>query len=215
MTQGFYESIKPTNIEDFFNKETISHTKEVICNKNNKIILILSESGNGKTTLARMIGNYMKAKVVEINEITANNIEDIQKAFNNAINNKEDTLFIFDEFNLITNKAQLAFLELFKSVSDNITVILTSTNEKWIAKQVHEKCNVDINIPSPTRQEINNIMTPLINNESLQLNGTTKSLLLDKLEGKNLRECINAVAILLTLGRQIITEVDIEEYIIN
>jgi len=210
----FYDNIRPVTIKDFFNKEIIDFTKEnVYNNKNNRIILITGESGNGKTTLARVINNDMHIKLVDINERTASILEGVKELFKNAINSKEKTLFVFDDFNLITNQAQIAISELFKDLPEHVTVILISSDKKWLERSVYDKCNLIISIPNPTRQEIENTIKPIINSKSLQIGDKAFSLLLDKLEGKNLRECINSVILFITLNKHTITANDIIEYI--
>lgn len=141
----FHLKFRPNRIEDFVGNGIL--VKQVCEAMNNhslqQSILISGNPGMGKTTLARIIGNYRGGTFYELDAADDRGIDNIRKVKHNAtlksFNNGWKTYF-FDEAHQMTSAAYNAMLKLLENPPEKVQLILATTNPEQIIKTVKQRC---------------------------------------------------------------------------
>lgn len=110
---------RPRSLEEFFgNRDVVKRIKEYLKLKRlPRVMVFYGESGCGKTTLAKIVGNLLNAEVLEFNVANTRGIDTVREIIEVSKYvpfGFEKRLFIFDEAHRITRDGQEAMLKLLE-----------------------------------------------------------------------------------------------------
>lgn len=110
---------RPRVLDEFFgNKDVVKRLSEYLnLGKLPRVMVFCGESGCGKTTLAKIVGDILKAEVLEFNVANTRGIDTVREIIELSKYKPfgfEKRVFIFDEAHRITRDGQEAMLKLLE-----------------------------------------------------------------------------------------------------
>lgn len=158
---SLYQTIRPKKFESFVgNKGIVSSIKGMIENDDIPSVLLFHGShGSGKTTLARMIPEYMGISKYDIKELDIgaisgkDNIKDLREKSANKPLSSKYKFYILDEFHAASADAKTAALKWLEDVPDYVKIILCTTELVKLPGTVKSRC-VPFSLKPLTEKEI-------------------------------------------------------------
>jgi len=133
MTTPLAEQLRPARLEEFVGQEHLvgknGPIRKMLSNKKVTSMILWGPPGCGKTTLARLIANYVNADFVAFSAVTSGVKEVreiIQKAKDRKTMFKQDTVLFVDEIHRFNKAQQDGFLP---HVEDGTIVLVGATTE--------------------------------------------------------------------------------------
>ncbi len=145
--KSLYKKYRPSNLDKVYgNEETVNSLKENI--KNNaipQVILFHGPTGSGKTTLARILANELKAKenLTEINSANFNGIDTIRELTRKSRFipiGGGSKVYIIDECHRLSSQAQDAFLKDLEDTPKHVYYFLCTTNPEKLIAPLKGRC---------------------------------------------------------------------------
>lgn len=106
--------------------------------------LLTGAAGLGKTTIARLIANYFKAEVHEINGSSSNGIDDMRELIelgdHSGFGESGARAFIIDECHMLSKPAWNAILKMLEEPPPHLYIMLCTTEVSKIIETVRIRC---------------------------------------------------------------------------
>jgi DNA polymerase-3 subunit gamma/tau len=150
--------------------------KEVILNqiKNNtlgKAYLYSGPSGTGKTTVARIVADMIKAEILEVDAASNNGVENIRKITDNVkykpLTHKYK-LYIIDECHMLSKGAWNALLKTLEEPPKHAIFILCTTEPHKVIPTIISRTQ-RFNFTRPTTTEIAKNLKYIVDHEKLDI----------------------------------------------
>ncbi len=173
---AYHLDYRPKTFEEFLGNESVVKVLKSLLSKvkHPHSYLFYGEPGCGKTTLARIIGNYLKCNETDILEINISDNRGIDTA--RSIIEKCHTapmfgdrmLIILDEVHKSTNDFQNAMLKILEEPPTHVYFVLCTTEPVKVLKTVRSRCSeYEVNRLYP--KEIRVLIEKVVSNEKLKL----------------------------------------------
>ena len=104
---------------------------------------------------------------------------------------KNFKVIVLLEADKMTKEAQSALRRTMEKYSENCRIIMVVNDLSAIIDPIRSRC-FSLRIPSPTKEEIKDVLMLIKNRESLDLNDNQIDSIIEK-HGKNVRECITCL----------------------
>lgn len=169
---GHGEVIK--SIESLFNKEDKPHS-----------FLLSGNSGCGKTTIARIMSNYLDAEVIELNIANMNGVDFIRELEEKAKYSPligKNKAFILDECHQLTKEAGNCLLKILEDSPKHSYFFLCTTEPNKLLLSIRNRCS-SYTLKFLSNKEIKQLIQKIINLENIDLSDDILNLLIYKAEG--------------------------------
>ena len=151
------EAMRPTTLDEVIGNEHIVSAlrKQFSNNSLSQTIMFTGEAGQGKTTFAKIIANYLEAEVSEIDCGSDGSIETIRELvesvhLSSLFSRKK--VFILDEVHALSKPGQSALLKTLEEPQKNVHFILLTTDPQKILKTIRTRCVEYQTSPATTEQ---------------------------------------------------------------
>lgn len=137
---------RPQTLDEVVGQEhIISKLKEEIANDDIKhSYLMCGGTGQGKSSLARIIANQLNAYVIEIDSASNNTSEDMEGIIDEVLNGKpiifDNEVLILDECHCFGTKAISKLLILLESMPSYLYIIMCTTEGDKILPTIKNRC---------------------------------------------------------------------------
>ena len=212
----FIMKYKPYFIKDFCMDDKLLSVLNTLINIDYLNVLLIGNSSSGKTALLYALireyyGLSKDANLPENNILFINNLKEqgIQyfrnemKTFcqsHSSIYGKKK-LLIIDDIDNINEQSQQVFRNYIDKYKHNIHFISVCTNIQKVIESIQSRVHI-IQIPQPTKIQIETIMNKIITTENIVMDGNAKDHLL-LMSGNSIRTLINYLEKMYILGQPI------------
>ena len=216
MDNTFISKYKPYFIKDFSIDDELLSVLNTLIEVDHLNILFIGNSSSGKTTLLYALireyyGLSKDSLLPENNILFVNNLKEqgIQyfrnemKTFcqsHSAIYGKKK-LVIIDDIDTINEQSQQVFRNYIDKYKHNIHFISVCTNIQKVIESIQSRLHI-LQIATPTKEQIRQIMEKIINAESIEIDDESKEYLLLVSES-SIRVLINYLEKMFILGKHI------------
>jgi len=216
MDNTFISKYKPYFIKDFSIDDELLSVLNTLIEVDHLNILFIGNSSSGKTTLLYALireyyGLSKQSLLPENNILFVNNLKEqgIQYFRNemktlcqshSAIYGKKK-LVIIDDIDTINEQSQQVFRNYIDKYKHNIHFISVCTNIQKVIESIQSRLHI-LQIATPTKEQIRQIMEKIIKAESIQIDDESKEYLLLVSES-SIRVLINYLEKMFILGKPI------------
>ena len=183
---------RPKSLNEFIGHESTVNLIREDHKKNNlsHTIMLVGESGTGKTTLAYIIASNLlqcnKQVIKEINAADARGIDEVRDITRDLGTRPligDNKVFIIDEAHQLTTPAQNALLKPLESEHNtHVYFIFCTTNPNSIIKTIKNRCTTYA-LGSLSVREIVDVLRPILKAESINLPEDIIKLIVTKADG--------------------------------
>jgi len=147
---GLYQKYRPKSFSRIIGNENIITSLEKLLSDPGKrphAILFHGPTGCGKTTLARIVANYLECSSNDLKEIDSadfrgiDTVREIRKQTQFHAVSGLVRVFIIDECHKMTNDAQNALLKILEDTPDHVYFILCTTEPNKLLPTIRGRCS--------------------------------------------------------------------------
>ena len=190
----------PNKIDDFQLDDNVKNLFKILLEMNNLNILLVGNSGSGKTSIINaLINEYYDNNKKEDNILYINNLKDqgIQyyrnevKTFSQTycnISNKKKCI-VLDDIDNINEQSQQVFRNCIDKYNNNVNFICSCNNLQKVIDSLQSRMII-IRLDQLSYSKIENILNNIILKENINLDKKTFKFLID-ISNKSLRIMIN------------------------
>lgn len=154
---------RPVSLDEIIlPQDIITKLKNFVQSGNNANFLLSGPPGSGKTTLARVLVNELKADVLEINASAERGLDIVRESITTFVNTSsvigKRKVIILDEFDGFTQAAQQSLRAV---MNGQITFILTCNFPEKIIAPIRDSRSIVIDFSFDT-SDINNSIKPIL-----------------------------------------------------
>lgn len=169
---GHKEIIK--SLESLFSEQDVPHA-----------FLLSGSSGCGKTTIARIMANTLKAEIIEINIANTGGIDFVREMDEKARYFPligENKVFILDEVQQLTKEGQNALLKLLEDSPKHSYFILCTTDSNKLLLAIRNRCT-SYTLKPLSDNEIKQLIKKVADVEQIDLSDDILDLIIYKANG--------------------------------
>jgi DNA polymerase III delta prime subunit len=211
MEQPFIFKYKPNNLDEYkYNKNICNFLKNLI-NINELNILIIGNTGSGKTTLINCLlndyydGNYNEQNVLTINQLKDQGItyyrNDVKVFCQTLISNNKKKTIILDDIDNINEQSQQVFRNYLDKYSKNVNFIASCTNIQKVIGSFQSRILI-VKLNNFTNNNLLEIMNNICIKENIIINNESKEYII-KLTNNSVRTLICYIEKIKILNKKI------------
>ena len=144
MAESLAVKYRPTDFDNVLGQKSVIKilTRQLELNKISNCYLFCGPSGDGKTTLARILARHInkgKGSVIEIDGASNNGVDAIRQITNDALARSVDSeykVFIIDECHMITTAGWNAFLKCIEEPPTYTIFMFCTTNPEKVPETI-------------------------------------------------------------------------------
>jgi DNA polymerase III delta prime subunit len=191
---------KPKTIHKFEIGDDIKHILTTLLKMNNLNILILGDSGTGKSALLDAIvneyyeDNFQQQNVLYINNLKEqgiqyyrNEVKTFSQTYSNIINKKK--CIILDDIDNINEQSQQVFRNCIDKYSNNVNFICSCTNIQKVIDSIQSRMII-IKLKPVNNNNLTNILNSIVINENINIDIDARDFLIN-LSNNSIRIMIN------------------------
>jgi len=180
MEKSFLYKYQPQLFKDFETKKELIKILKLLININELNILLIGNTGSGKTSLIKAIireyyetSNIPTENILYINNLTEQGIQYYRSEVKtfcqipSSIKNKKKIL-VLDDIDIINEQSQQVFRNCIDKYSHNVNFIASCTNPQKVIDNLQSRCTV-FKIKTTTKKTLEKIYKKIINNEKLNI----------------------------------------------
>jgi DNA polymerase III delta prime subunit len=188
MDETFIFKYKPQSIDELELDSNLIILLNLILNINELNLLIIGNTGSGKSSLINIILNkYFKNTDITNNEniLYINNLNEqgIQyfrtevKTFCQTTKNKLKKIIVIDDIDLINEQSQQVFRNCIDKYKKNVHFLCSCTNTQKVIESIQSRLN-PIKISKPNERSLENILNKISNKEGFVIDNDAKKELI-------------------------------------
>jgi DNA polymerase-3 subunit gamma/tau len=109
--------------------------------------MFIGNSGTGKTTISRIIGNMLNAELIEIDGATFTGIDDMREIkdglkYRSFISKEGRKLLVLDECHYLSSNAWSSWLKFLEEPPEHVYFCFCTTEGKKVPTAIKNRCNV-------------------------------------------------------------------------
>jgi DNA polymerase-3 subunit gamma/tau len=187
---SYHTDYRPKTFDDFLGNDSLVKSLKSLLSKEKHphTYMFHGESGCGKTTLARIIANYLKCNESDVFEVNMSNNRGIDTARSIIERCELSPMFgntmviILDEVHKSTNEFQNAMLKVLEDTPKNIYFILCTTDPHKVLLTVRNRCT-QFEVSKLTASNLEKLLNVVIKNEKLKIEKDIINKIVNKSEG--------------------------------
>lgn len=183
---------RPEYLNDIFgNKETVSMVSSILNREINEMPhawLFTGDSGQGKTTISRIIKEELGCSDIDFHEFNSSDtrgidtIREIQQVSKLAPSDGEVKVYLLDEVHQITGAAQEAMLKMLEDAPDNVFFFLATTNPEKLKKTLKSRCTT-IQMNSLNTRDMGKLLDTISQKENYDFESNIRKTIIECSEG--------------------------------
>jgi DNA polymerase-3 subunit gamma/tau len=185
-----YKKYRPKSFKTVIGQEHATKLLEKMV-ENNKVphtLLFSGSSGNGKTTLARILSKQLNCSKYDLNEINCADfrgidmVRDIRDQMCLSPLGGRCKVWIIDESHKLSADAQNAFLKILEDTPEHVYFMLATTHPEKLLNTIRTRCT-EIKIKDLTGQHIQRLLKRICKKEGLTISDDVEERILEQCEG--------------------------------
>lgn len=200
MDETFIFKYKPQSIDELELDNNLIILLNLILNINELNLLIIGNTGSGKSSLINIILNkYFKntdiinnQNILYINNLNEQGIQYFRtevKTFCQTTKNKFKKIIVIDDIDLINEQSQQVFRNCIDKYKKNVHFLCSCTNTQKVIESIQSRLN-PIKISKPNEKSLENILNKISSKEGFVIDDDAKKELI-KLSNNSIRILIN------------------------
>lgn len=174
-TKLFTEKYRPKRFEELIGNKEVESLKKIRENPFSlpHLLLVSKSPGTGKTSLANVIVNELKADYLKLNASDERGIDVIRNKIKEfastvAFNRKSPKIVWLDEADGLTPVAQDSLRNILEDYSTNCRFIFTANYANRIIQPIVSRCQV-INLSNPPKSKIKERLKEICEKENIKI----------------------------------------------
>jgi DNA polymerase-3 subunit gamma/tau len=169
-----YRKYRPTTFADLVGNEMAIKTIRQELKHGSHVFLMTGPAGTGKTTIARIMADHLKAGPMSIHEINSaenrgiDSAREIMEQMRYNPSDGQSMVYILDEFHQQTKPAQEAFLKPLEDTPSHVYFFICTTNPEKLIAPLKSRCSL-INMKPLLPEEMEYLITRTAEAEGIEI----------------------------------------------
>ncbi len=213
--QIWTEKYRPSSFSEIYGQtDIVKKIKAFVEKRNMPHLMFAGPPGIGKTTLSlvlakELFGDSWRNNFLDLNASDERGIDVVRSkvkdfARTKSVDTELPKIIYLDEADSLTKEAQQALRRTMETYSGTARFILSCNFSSKIIDPIQSRCAV-FRFKPLNKEDINNLIAHVANNEGLKLNESAKNAVFDVSEG-DMRRAINILQCCSVLGKEIPAE---------
>lgn len=189
MTDELYKKYRPRSFKNVIGQAGAVRSLEALIKRGLPHALLFSgPSGDGKTTLARIVAQILECGEPDLNEINAANtkgvdtIRDIDRYSRMMPVSGPVRVYLIDEAHMLTKDAMNAILKVLEDPPKRAYFMLCTTDPQKLIKTIHTRCS-EIKLSALSLTDLGLVCQRVIDKEGLSVSETVLKEIVEAADG--------------------------------
>jgi len=187
-----YRKYRPKTFDEMVgNKIAIKTIKQEI-KHGARVFLLTGPAGTGKTTMARIMANYLNTGPLSLREINSaetrgiDSAREIMEQMRYNPSDGESMVWILDEFHQQTKPAQEAFLKPLEETPPHVYFFICTTNPEKLITPLKSRCSI-VNMKPLRPEEMATLINRTAESEGIEISEGVVDRIIDLASGGSRR----------------------------